>query len=141
MNDAFVWIHQIRAAAADRPPEYMTEIMSSGVVEGDYLRIPRERYPQLAAKYGKKPPTTAGPGTELTKLLARVGITAKPGCSCKQHASQMDAWGPDGCEANLEKIVGWLRHEAQKRRLPWVDSAGRLLIKRAIRNARRAAAS
>ena len=82
----------------------------------------------------------AGPGAELTKLLARIGITAKPGCSCKRHASQMDAWGPDGCEANLEKIVGWLRQEAQKRRLPWVDSAGRLLIKRAIANARRASA-
>lgn len=82
----------------------------------------------------------SGPGTELKALLRTVGIVAKPGCSCNAKARQLDAWGPDECEARLEEIVGWLRDEARKRRFLWLDSAGRLLIKRAIRNARRAAA-
>jgi hypothetical protein len=50
----------------------------------------------------------------------------------------MDEQGCDWCEANLDEIVGWLREEATKRGLPFVDLAGRMLVKRAIRNARRA---
>lgn len=56
-----------------------------------------------------------GPGTELTRILRRLGINYTPGCSCPQHAVQMDAWGPDGCEENIDTIVGWMREEAQKR--------------------------
>ncbi len=52
----------------------------------------------------------------------------------------MDDKGPEWCEANEDTILGWLREEATKRKLPFVDLAGRLLIRRAIRNARKAAA-
>ena len=55
----------------------------------------------------------------------------------------MNAKGAEWCEANMERIVGWLREEASKRRLPIIRCrlpffpfAVRLLIKRAIRNAR-----
>jgi hypothetical protein len=44
-------------------------------------------------------------------------------------------------EANIDTVVGWLREEATKRGLPFLDAAGRMLVRRAIRNARRAAAS
>jgi len=53
----------------------------------------------------------------------------------------MDRNGPDWCEANIDTIVSWLREEAQARGLPFLDVAGRLLIRRAIRNARKAAAN
>jgi hypothetical protein len=36
-------------------------------------------------------------------------------------------------------IVGWLREEATKRGLPFLDAAGRLLVRRAIKNARKSA--
>jgi hypothetical protein len=49
----------------------------------------------------------------------------------------MDAKGIEWCESNVDTIVGWLREEAEKRKLPFVDLAGRLLVKRAIANARR----
>lgn len=39
---------------------------------------------------------------------------------------------------DIDEIVGWLREEASKRGLPFVDMAGRMLVKRAIRNARKA---
>jgi hypothetical protein len=86
------------------------------------------------------PPALAyGPGTELKKLLKTVGITASPTCSCNKRARAMDRNGCDWCEANIDTIVGWLREEATKRKLPFVDMAARLLVKRAIRNARKAA--
>jgi hypothetical protein len=81
------------------------------------------------------------PGTALKSLLAKIGITAAPNCSCQRHAAEMDARGCDWCEQNLDTIVGWLREEATKRGLPFLDAAGRLLVRRAIRNARRAAAN
>ncbi len=82
----------------------------------------------------------SGPGTELKKLLAGVGITATPNCSCNARARTMDANGCEWCEAHLDEIVGWLREEATKRGLPFVDMAGRVLVKRAISNARKAEA-
>ena len=49
----------------------------------------------------------------------------------------MDANGCGWCEANIEEIVGWLRESAAERGLPFVDMAGRMLVRRAIANARR----
>jgi hypothetical protein len=80
-----------------------------------------------------------GPGTELKRLLAKVGIKATENCPCNSRAAIMDAEGCDWCEANIDTIVGWLRQEASNRGLPFLDAAGRLLVKRAIRNARKAA--
>jgi len=80
---------------------------------------------------------TSGPGTELKKLLAKVGITATPDCSCNARAAEMDRQGVEWCEANLDTIVGWLREQAEARGLPFLDIAGRMLVRRAIANARR----
>jgi hypothetical protein len=83
-----------------------------------------------------------GPGTELKKLLAGwpFYITASPDCSCNDRAAEMDRREqetPGWCEANLDTIVGWLREQSEARGLPFLDLAGRLLVRRAIRNARR----
>lgn len=83
---------------------------------------------------------TSGPGVELKKLLKRIGIVATPNCSCNARAKKMDveeAREPGWCEAHLDEIVGWLREEATKRKLPFVDMAGRVLVRRAISNARK----
>jgi hypothetical protein len=86
----------------------------------------------------RKPrPLGYGPGTELKRLLGRIGIKAEPGCKCTARAEEMDRRGCEWCEANIPTIVGWLREEATKRGLPFVDVAGRVLVRRAISNARR----
>jgi hypothetical protein len=100
---------------------------------------PERRTSQPAARVAAP---TKGPGTELKKLLAKIGITATPTCSCNARARKMDemeAREPGWCEARLDEIVGWLREEATKRKLPFVDLAGRVLVRRAIANARKAA--
>jgi len=83
-----------------------------------------------------------GPGTELKKLLAGwpFYITASPDCSCNRVAAEMDAWGPDECEKpeRQDYILAAMRENAEKRGLPFLDAAGRFLIKRAIHNARKA---
>ena len=88
-----------------------------------------------------EPPATPthGPGTELNKLLAGwpLYITASPDCSCNARAAEMDRQGVEWCEANIDTIVGWLREQAEARGLPFLDLAGRMLVRRAISNARR----
>ena len=84
-----------------------------------------------------------GPGTELSKLLKRFGIEPTPTCACRAKAAQMDAWGPDECSRpeRIDEVVAVMREEAKARGLPFVDMAARLLVKRAIANARRAEAA
>lgn len=104
-------------------------------IDVDHPAYPRvSRLPEPAQPQA---PPGNGPGTELKKLLARVGITSTPDCSCNARAAEMDSQGVDWCDANVDTIVGWLREQAQARGLPFLDVAGRLLVRRAIANARR----
>jgi len=85
----------------------------------------------------------SGPGTELKKLLAGwpFHLVASADCKCNQRARYMDAKGCDWVEANIEECVGYLRESAAERGLPFVDMAGRVLVRRAIHNARKAEAA
>ena len=78
-----------------------------------------------------------GAGTELKRILARFGIVSSQECSCNARADEMDRQGVNWCAANIDAIVGWLREQANARGLPFLDAAGRMLVRRAIRNARR----
>jgi hypothetical protein len=86
----------------------------------------------------ERPQDNTGPGSQLKKFLSRIGITATPTCSCNAKARHMDAMGVDWCEQNVDLIVSWLKEEAQKRGLPFIDLAGRVLVNRAIAASRKA---
>jgi peroxiredoxin/predicted Fe-S protein YdhL (DUF1289 family) len=79
----------------------------------------------------------AGPGTELKKLLAKIGIAVTPDCPCAAHAALMDQNGCAWCEQNLDTIVGWMREESERRGVIFIEKAARFLAKRAIAKARR----
>jgi hypothetical protein len=110
--------------------------------DGDEWTIDTESefYPRVS-RLQESPtfPLSHGPGTELKKLLAGwpLYITASPDCSCNARAAEMDRHGVEWCETNIDTIVEWLREQATARGLPFLDVAGRLLVRRAIANARR----
>lgn len=79
----------------------------------------------------------AGPGTQLKRLLSKVGIKSTPNCSCNARARKMDEMGVEWCEQNIDEIVGWLKEEAQKRRLPFLAFPTKILVQRAISMAKR----
>jgi hypothetical protein len=113
--------------------------------DGDFVEID-ERHPVYPDSHRHRRPEEVlkllgGPGTELSKLLKRLGINPTPTCKCRAKAEEMNAWGPDECEKpeRIEEVVAVMREEAEARGLPFLDAAGRLLVKRAIRNARKAA--
>ena len=84
---------------------------------------------------------THGPGAELSKLLKRFGISPTPTCACRAKAAEMDRWGCDEASRpeRIDEVVAVMRAEAEARGLPFLDMAGRLLVRRAISNARRSA--
>jgi hypothetical protein len=99
--------------------------------------------PAASASPGPPAPPTHGPGTELSKLLKRFQINPTPTCQCRAMAQQMDQWGCDEGERpeRIDEVVAVMRAEAEARGLPFLDIAGRLLVRRAIANARKAAAA
>jgi hypothetical protein len=93
----------------------------------------------LACPIGKYDDVTeGGPGTELSKMLKRWGITEEAGCECKSRAAKMDLWGPNECERRTDEIVGWMREEAGRRGMPFVEMAARWMVRTAIKRARAA---
>jgi len=84
-------------------------------------------------------PPTSGPGTVLSKLLKRFGVNPTPTCQCRAKAQQMDQWGCDEASKpeRIDEVVAVMRAEAEARGLPFLDAVGRLLVRRAISNARR----
>jgi hypothetical protein len=110
-------------------------------IDVDHPEYPRHRKP------GYEPPIAPrshGPGTELKKLLAGwpFRIVATPDCKCTSRAAYMDSKGCDWCESpeGMAEIMGFLREAAEERGLPFLDLAARLLVRRAIANARKAEA-
>lgn len=99
----------------------------------------------FAGEQAAKPEPSAPPclaGTRLKQLLAQFGISAdEPGCQCKSRAALMDREGCEWVDANVDTVVGWLREEAAKRGLPFIDAAGKMLVREAVRRARKDAAA
>jgi hypothetical protein len=95
-------------------------------------------FEQIAIAHGRiKPIPQSGVGTELKKLLAKIGIKPTPHCSCNARAKHMDIQGIKWCEENIPTIVGWLEEEATKRKLPFIYAQGWVLVKAAIRKAKK----
>jgi hypothetical protein len=127
-------IYKVHEAAVHRKPGYVAAVFAAAIdTVGERLIIPEKAFEKLRLRF-----TLAhGPGTELKRILATVGIYATGTCKCGRRAAEMDRRGCAWCEENLDTIVGWLREEAEKRGLPFVDVAGRLIVRRAIAAARR----
>ena len=137
---AKISITAINAKASRMPSGYAGEIIAAATrVDPAHVYLPRAAYESLKEKYRQFNQPEVG--THLKKLLATFGIVASHNCSCNKRARIMNNNGPDWCEANIDTIVGWLREEASKRGLPFLDAVGKLLVRRAIKAARKAAAS
>ena len=77
------------------------------------------------------PRKPCGPGCQLRRSLAWWGIKDDGSCGCDSFAAQMDAWGQD-CWAHLEEIVEHLRGAAAAKGLPFLATAARIMVARAI---------
>jgi len=102
------------------------------------LAPPAEQPPAITPADAPPPADDTGPGAQLKKMLAKIGIRATPTCSCNARARYMDFMGVVWCEKNIDTIIGWLKEESDKRRLPFIEFAARALVNRAIKLAKKA---
>ena len=91
-----------------------------------------ETHPSYPHSREPKPPKCLA-GTELKKLLKRVGIEATPNCSCNSRAAHMDTMGCQWVKENIELVVDWLGEEAQKRGLPFMRMAAKAVVSLSVR--------
>lgn len=77
-------------------------------------KLPRVRPRPQPRPVVKRAAPEQGPGTELKKLLASIGINPSSSCNCAKHMREMNRRGVTGCRATAGEIVGWLR-EGQDR--------------------------
>ena len=136
-----VSIEALHEAAKDKPEGYLEDVLAYvSARDGQYVLFETDDYYMLRDKYsGDVDPMVRGPGTELHRLLGRFGIHMQKGCGCKGRMVQMNKWGPVGCAENFETIIEWLKEEAGKRGLPFFSMPARMLVRRAIANARKEA--
>jgi hypothetical protein len=110
-------------------------------IDIDHPAYPRHPKPGFVAPQSEP---SHGPGAELKALLAGwpFRIVATADCKCTSRARYMDAQGCDWCESpeGMAEIMAFLRESAEERGLPFLDVAARLLVRRAIANARKAEA-
>lgn len=59
-------------------------------------------------------PPGRGPGTELKKMLANIGIEQMPGCDCLGTMIEMDSIGVEGCKNNIDAYVARLKENAPR---------------------------
>lgn len=78
-----------------------------------------------------------GPGTVLSTMIKSLGIHMSDSCSCRRHALTMNEKGNEWCEQNVDTIVGWLREEAKRRGLPFVDMIGKVMVNRAVKKSKK----
>lgn len=90
------------------------------------------------------PPRSPKVGDVLAELLAKEwGATVTAQCNCADRIRQMNEWGPDGCDREIETILGWIIDSASSvaglHNLPpeWAKrTALRPLVQEAIRTVR-----
>ncbi len=68
-----------------------------------------------------QPLPTKGPGTELKRLLAEVGLVGVTGCGCNSKATLMDRNGVQWCRDHTDEIACWLAEAAVK--TGWANKA------------------
>lgn len=121
---------EVDACISARDGEWIT-------VDETHAAYPAKQKPGYASPK-RTVAVSGGPGTELKGLLKKIGITASSTCKCNARAKRMDeeeAKQPGWCASHIDEIVGWLREEAASRKLPFIESAGRFLVKLAIKRA------
>jgi hypothetical protein len=140
-RDSHIRLRQVRLGRKEKLAGYPWSEAAAEhqceLIDGVWLHIDRGSTGQNPRRQALEDALQAGPGAEMKALLAKIGIVATPSCPCNQRAKVMNERGCDWCEANIDTISSWLEEEAKKRKLPYVHAAGKMLIRLAIRRARK----
>ncbi len=127
-------------AAKSKPQGYLDDVYKFAERQNEeIIWLKHENYQKLISKYGASSKTVSVSGqvgTELRKIISWLPV--KKNCSrCRNLERKFNAWGVDKCEQNINRIVAHLKIAAKRRSIPTTNSLLTIVVKRAIRNARR----
>ena len=105
-------------------------------------RLSLETSPVRLDEFAAKLPPCAkapaiGVGTRLERMLKRLNVELPADCSCRARIDIMNSNGPAWCRDNKREIVGWMKEDADRRGVQFVQFAARALVERAIMATRR----
>jgi hypothetical protein len=121
-------IEAVRHAARNRAAGYWDAVVAAAVQSTDiHMWISRQDFDRISVQFAGP----CGPGCQLRRTCAWFGLKDDGSCGCDAFAAKMDAWGP-ACWQHMEEIVNHLREAAAKRGLPFIATAARIAVARAI---------
>jgi hypothetical protein len=127
------WIKKqaLLEVSKSRPEGYLEDLYQFVVSETQtHIEISDADYLKLVDKYSPKKV-----GTEIAKMLSWFPVSK---CGrCAKLEARFNRWGPDRCEKNIDRIVKYLRISARRKKIPTTDTLLKILVRKAIRNARR----
>ncbi len=146
MSSVKFTLKNLQDRAPQRKPGYIEAVLAIASKSGEEFSISNEDFDRIRRDFSlpvmikRATPQIPkfGPGAELHKLLGKLGLKPKPGCKCNARINQMNLMGADWCSQNIDTIVGWLKEEATRSGLPFIEIAAKLMVKRAISRARKA---
>lgn len=133
-------VDMLKANVPYRKPGYLDDVLSnSKKISDTHVEMDEATYERIRQQYGTGKVATEipGPGTELKKLLASIGIHATPTCKCNTMARKMNEWGPEESMKHIEEIVDVMEETAKKRGLPFIRLAGKAMVRLACWRARK----
>ena len=126
----------IQSSQIHMSSQFISDVIQMSIGEDEeHYYLTEDSYNYIEEKYAKAP--EKGVGTELKKLLSKIGIKASPTCSCNHKAKIMNMKGILWCESNIDTILSWLKEESIRRKLPFIEHVAKLIVKRAIANAKK----
>ena len=125
-----VWIREKPIVPVKiKPVDFIVQISLKSQTQVDVLK---SSYPNARLIFAAE-----GAGTELGIILNKLKFEPKPGCKCDQHIQQMNINGTKWCSENEGTIISWLEEEARRANLPFTKLGAALLVKHAIRKAKK----
>lgn len=88
-----------------------SDVPPTGIVCG---RCGTRMLPNEAKPDRERRPATAGPGTELKRILSDLGLIGTNACGCGKKVAAMNRWGVDGCQSRFAEIRSWLIESRKK---------------------------
>lgn len=127
-------ISDLKLIEKNKPEGYIADIVSNCVenIDNEIFILEDEIYENLCKKYKKN----EGVGFELKKMFSSVGIKIEEESFIDKKFRDIDNLGIEWCELNNKIILYWLELESRERKIPFVRIVGRLLLLKAIKNAK-----
>jgi hypothetical protein len=127
-------LSDLKLVEKNKPNGYIEDIISNCIenIDDEIFVLEDKQYEYLISKYKLQ----SGVGFELKNMFQKFGIKIEEDSLIDKKFTDMNNLGYEWCELNSKVILLWLEEEAKKRKIPFIRIVGKILLSKAIRNAK-----